>query len=259
MTADVYKLGQDKVLKLYRGACSEEWVKLEAEIGRKLYEAGVFSPEVFDIVEIDGRRGIIFQRIFGKTITSIIEKEPWLFFYFVEKMAELQFKIHKNCIDGIPSQKEKFTFAIALSSEILGDRVNKILNYVDSLPVGDNVCHGDFYLSNIIISKGRPMVIDWTSAYRGDPSGDVARTYLIINSPAVLPGIPEIAAVMSKFPKWLTYKIYLNEYLRVAKAKIKDIDAWVLPVAAAKLKDRIPGEEKWLMKIIDKRLERLEE
>lgn len=254
MTADVYKWGQDKVLKLYRKNCPDEWVKHEAEIGRKLHEAGISTPEVFEIVEIEGRKGVIFERIFGKTITDIIEKEPWLFYEYVRQMALFHYKIHQHSIDGIPSQKERFTQTITMSSAILGKRVNKILDYIDSLPDGDRICHGDFYISNIIISNGKPVIIDCTSAYRGNPSGDVARTCMIINSPAVFPGIPQIAAAMAAFPKWLTYKIYLNEYLKISKAKIEDIDAWILPVAAAKLKDRIPGEEKWLMKIIDKRL-----
>lgn len=254
MTADVYKWGQDKVLKLYRGNCSDEWIRHEADIGRKLYDAGVSSPEVYDIVEIEGRKGIVFQRIFGKTVTGIISKEPWLFFHYVEKMAIYQYNIHKHYTDGIPSQKERFTHTITLSSAVLGDRVEKILNYIDSLPMKGNVCHGDFYLSNIIISNGKPVIIDWTSAYRGDPSGDIARTCLIINSPAVLPGMPKIMAAAAKFPKWVVYKAYLNEYLRVSKAEFEDINAWILPVAAARLKDRIPGEEKWLMSIIDKRL-----
>jgi hypothetical protein len=63
---------------------------------------------------------------------------------------------------------------------------------------------------------------------------------------------------MATYPRRMTYWSYLNEYMRVAKVKFEDIDAWMLPVAAAKLKDKVPGEEKWLMKIIDTRLEQLE-
>ncbi len=258
MTAEVYRWGQDKVLKLYLKNFPEELIKHEAEIGQKIHEAGVSSPAVFDIVEVEGRKGIIFQRIFGKTVTSMIAREPWLFYSFVKKMAEFHYKIHKHSTDGIPSQKEKFAQAITLSSKILGDRMKKILDYIDGLPEGDSICHGDFYLSNIIVSNGKFAAIDWTGGYRGDPSGDVARTCLIIDSPAELPGIPDFVVALSSFPKWLTYRTYLDEYQRVSKMKFENIDAWMLPVAAAKLKDRIPGEEKWLMKIIDKRLGQFE-
>lgn len=258
MTAEVYKWGQDKVLKLFLDNYNEEWVKCEAEIGKKIHEAGVPSPAVFDIVEIDGRKGILFQRISGKTVVSSLETEPWLFCSFVQRMAEFQYKIHRYSTDGIPSQKERFAYAIMHSSEILGDKVKKILDYVNRLPEGDSICHGDFYLSNIMVSHNQLVAIDWSSSYRGDPSGDVARTCLTINSPALPPGIPDIFASMSTYPKWLTYQTYLNEYLRVSKVKFESIDAWILPVAVVKLHDRIPGEEKWLMKMISDRLKRLE-
>lgn len=254
MTAEVYKWGNDKVLKLFWSNCSEEWVRYEAEIGRKVHEAGVSSPAVYDLVEIDGRKGIVFERVFGKTFTGMIFKQPWMFGSCVWKMARFHNDIHKHHTDGIPTQKEKFTRTISLSSEILGGKLEQILDYVDGLPDGDNICHGDMYLSNIIDSGGRLVAIDWSSGYAGDPAGDVARTCLIINSPAVLPGTPGILGAMSKFPKAMTSSAYLNEYLRVSKVRFEDIDAWVLPVAAAKLKDRIPGEEKWLMNIINKRL-----
>jgi uncharacterized protein (TIGR02172 family) len=257
MTADVYKWGPDKVLKLYKDKYNEEWIKREAEITKRVHEAGVPSPSVFDMIEIEGRKGVIFERVSGNTMTSSLLTEPWNFFNYLIQTARLQYKIHNCSTDGIPSQKEKFELAIGLSSEILGDKVKKILDYVDSLPDGDSICHGDLYLSNIIISRHGPVVIDWTSGYRGDPCGDIARTCLIMNSHAVLPGTPDILAEVSRYPKWLSYQTYVNEYVKIAKIKFESIDAWMLPVAAVKLKDKIPGEKKWLLKIINNRLEQL--
>lgn len=257
MTADVFVWGQDKVLKLYKEGYHEEWMKLEAVIGREIHEAGVPSPAVFDMVEIDGRKGIIFQRIFGKSMLAILVKEPWRFHSFVQQLAGFQHKIHQHSIEGLPSQKEKFSQAITLSTEILGDKAKKIIDFLDTLPEGDSICHGDLYLGNIIVSNDKLVAIDWSGAYRGDPSGDVARTCLIINSPAVPPGIPDIVGTMSAFPKWIACRLYLNEYIRASKAKLENLDAWMLPVAAARLRARIPGEEKWLMGIINKRLKQL--
>jgi uncharacterized protein (TIGR02172 family) len=254
MTADVYKWGQDKVIKLFKEGYREEWIKREAAIGRKIHEAGVPSPAVFDMVEIDGRRGIILQRIFGKSMLALLVKEPWRFLSLVQQLAGFQQKIHEFSTEGLPSQKERFSQVIALSSGILGDKAKKIIEFVDTLPEGDSICHGDLYLGNIMVSNDKLVAIDWSSAYRGDPSGDVARTCLLINTPAVPPGIPDIVGTMSTFPKWMTCRLYLNEYIRASKDKLENLDAWMLLVAAARLKSRIPGEEKWLMEIIDKQL-----
>jgi len=256
MTADVYEWGQGKVLKLYKEGYCEEWIKWECAIGRKVHEAGVPSPAVFDRVEIDGRKGIVLQRIFGKTMQAILEKEPWRLHSFVQQLAGFQYEIHKCSNEGLPSQKETLSQAIALSSGLLGDKAKKIIDFVDTLPEGDSICHGDLYLGNIMVSNDKLVAIDWSGAYRGDPSGDVARTCLIINSPAVPPGISDIVGIMSAFPKWMTCQIYLNEYIRASKAKLENLDAWMLPAAAARLTDRIQGEEKWLMEIIDEGLKK---
>lgn len=258
MTAEVYKWGEDKVLKLFLEGFKEEYINLEASNGKKLHEAGVPSPEVFDIVEIDGRKGIIFERILGNTMTDAFIKEPWKFINFIKQMSRFHSEIHKFSASDIPTQKERLEKTIRRSSEILGDRLDKILNYVDSLPGGNTICHGDFYLSNIMISGKKLVAIDWMSGYRGDPASDIARTYMMINTHATIPGTPHFMTSMADFPKSMTYKIYLNEYLKNSNIDTKRIDAWMLPVAASRLKDWVPGEKKWLMGIIDKRLKQLE-
>lgn len=255
MTAEVYAWGQDKVLKLYLENYREEWIRREADIGQRIHDAGVPSPAVYDMVEVDGRKGVIFQRIYGKTVVGLLASRPYLFCDYVFQMAGFHYKIHQYSADGIPSQKERLSSLIRLSSDLLGSyKVKRILNYLDRLPEGNSICHGDFYLSNIIISDNQFVAIDWSGGCIGNPLGDVVKTCMIINSPAMLPGTPGFLAEMSRYPKWLTYQIYINEYMRLARAKFSDLDAWVLPVAAARLKERIPGEERWLMKMINKRL-----
>ncbi|ODA40012.1 aminoglycoside phosphotransferase family protein [Desulfosporosinus sp. BG] len=257
MTADVYIWGQDKVLKLYKEGYGEEWIMREAAIGRKIHEAEVPSPAVFDMIEIGGCKGIILQRIFGKSMWAMLVKEPWRFYSFVQQLAGFQHKIHKFSHEGLPSQKEKFSQAIILSSGILGDKAKKIIDFVDKLPEGDSICHGDLHLGNIIVSNDKLVALDWSGAYSGDPLGDVARTCLLINTPAIPPGIPDIVGTVSAFSKWMTCWLYLIEYIGASKANLENLDAWMLPVAAARLRARIPGEEKWLMGIINKRLEQL--
>jgi len=257
MTAEVYEWGQDKVVKLYFDRISDAWIQSEAEIGHAIYKEGLPAPEVFDTVISNGRRGIVFEKIDGRSMMRILETEPWNMASFLLQLSQLQYSIHQHKVDILPSQKEKFGKAIHRSSEILGDRESEILDYIGSLPDGTCVCHGDLHVNNIIMTGKGPVVIDWANAYKGNPLGDVARSNTMISTPVLSTGIPSVMSLVTQYTKTLTSWTYLNAYMSISKAKYEDIDAWMLPAAAVRLRDKMPGQEKWLLGIIDDRLLKL--
>ena len=257
MTAEVYEWGQDKVLKLYFDWYPEDWVKYEAQIGSLVHTAGVSSPAVYEMQEVDGRKGIIFQRITGRTLFELIESKPWKLVYFAREMARLHAKMHSCIADKLPSQKERIISAVKESSDLFGDNEKTIIDYLDSLPDGKSICHGDFHPDNIIANGKELVIIDWTNAYIGNPFGDVARTCLMIRSPFLPPEAFKLMVTLSRVIKRLIYSAYLKEYTKLTKSTFKSIDEWILPIAAARFREKIPGEEKWLINIINKHLEHL--
>lgn len=258
VTAEVFEWGQDKIIKLFFDKYSyDDRVNHEASVGRIVYESGVISPAVYDIVEVDGRKGIIYERIQGKPILEHLITMPWNSYHYLQKTVELQRNIHNFSAKELPTQKERFTYTIGLSSGILGNRAKTIIDYMEGLPDGESICHGDFYVNNILVSGNKLVPIDWAGTYQGNPLGDVARTGMIICSPAVPNGIPDFVTTLSNYPKKLFFWLYIHEYMKLSKVRFADIDSWILPVAAAKLKDNIPGEEKWLLNMINKRFEQL--
>ncbi|MDP4094625.1 MAG: aminoglycoside phosphotransferase family protein [Bacillota bacterium] len=257
MTAEVYEWERDRVLKLYFERFSDEWIAHEAKVGSILNDAGAPSPKTFGLTEVDGRKGLIIERIYGKSIMKHLETEPWKLFYYAKKIAALQYQIHGCTAEGLPSQEERFLTTMKRASRILGDRIPRIMEYIQRLPNPKSICHGDLHFKNIMDTDGKLVAIDWNSAYLGDPLSDVARTCIIMKSPSIPDGISEIMSIPIMYTKWLTYSTFVSEYMKIAKVKIEDIEAWMLPAAASRLKDKIPGETKWLMDMIDKRLDKL--
>lgn len=257
MTAEVYEWGKGKVLKLYYEKFSKEWIKREAEIGKAVYMAGIPSPEVFETIDVGKRKGIIFERILGKTILKHLEEEPWKAYYLTQLSAELQVKIHKYSSKNLPLQKDSLAAKIKPASQISDSKKNFIIEYLKSLPDGNSVCHGDFHYNNIIVSDKGLIPVDWTNACLGNPLGDVARTWLLLNSPSRFTELFNIMSTSYQFTKWLPYWQYLNEYMRLTNASFESIDKWILPTAAAKFFDKVPGEEKWLIDIINSRLQHI--
>lgn len=251
MTAEVYEWEQDKIIKLYFKWFKEQWIKHEEEVAEAVNTAGISSPAVYGIVDEEGQKGIIYQRINGSSMLRLIEIKPWKVIKYAREMAHIHSEIHKIHIDTLPNQKEKFEAQIIESSDILGDKTEGIINYLKNLPEDTCVCHGDFHPDNILISSEKPVVIDWINAHSGNPLGDVARTCLIIRTPYMPKGMPNLLIKISKIIKRLLCSAFLREYAKISKIHVKDVDDWVLPVAAARLRDKVPGEEKWLLNIID--------
>ncbi|MCC5910977.1 MAG: phosphotransferase [Clostridiaceae bacterium] len=257
MTAEVYEWEQNKVLKLYFNWVSSESIIHEAEVGNVLWQVGLPSPAVYDIVDVEGRKGIIFQRIYGKALLKLMGTKPWRLSNFARRMANLHFIIHSCSIDKLQSQDNRFIDNITCESNTLEGKEKRILNYFKSLPRGLSVCHGDFHPDNILVNEDDMIVIDWTNAYQGNHLSDVARTCIMITTPFMPTGTPKAILWFSKILKSFFCEAYLCEYIQLSKVKREDIEAWMLPVAAARLREKIPGEEKWLLGIINKELNRL--
>ncbi len=64
-TAEIYSWGDGHILKLYRDWWPSHWVEYEARIGRAVHAAGIPSPGAQEIIEVNGRRGLIYERFDG--------------------------------------------------------------------------------------------------------------------------------------------------------------------------------------------------
>lgn len=257
ITAEVYNYNKDKVLKLFYNSINKDFIKFEVEISKAIYKLGIPSPKVYDLLEKDDRQGIIFQYIEGKTMLKIMENKIWEMIPLIKKMVKLQFNIHKYTMNELPSVEEKFMKAIQNQANILGDREKIILDYFEKMPKEYKLCHGDFHPDNIIVRGNEMIAIDWTNAYIGNPLSDIARTCILCTTPFMPYGTPRIIILFAKIFKRVFYQIYIKEVTKSGKVRLKDINDWILPMAAARLNEKIPGEEKWLIKIIDTRLKLL--
>lgn len=255
MTAEVYEWGTSQVLKLYYDWFQPERIRAEADIGRAVKKAGVSAPVVFDMVEDGNRVGLVYERVFGRTMLREMQSSPLKIMQYARELARLHSDIHRCRSTELPRQKDRLEQAIRSSSELLKENTEIICKRLHALPEGAWVCHGDFHPDNIIMAGSGKVAIDWTNAASGDPMCDAARTCLILRSPFIPPGTPKIMILPINLTKKLLHSMYLKEYCKLAEAEPSDIEAWMLPLAAARLRENVPGERKWLLELIRKRLQ----
>lgn len=247
-TAEIYAWDDQQILKLYRNWCPPDWVDYEARIAHAVYEAGIPSPGVGEIVETDNRRGLLYERLEGISMLEDMNARPWMLVKYARLLAELQVKIHQKSITGLPSYKDRLRYDIDNTSHLTDELRNKSVMTLNLLPDGENVCHGDYHPGNIILTRNGPVVIDWMTACSGRPWADVARTGLLLSIGANAAGKQVSPFIRTAIR--LYHYIYLQRY-RVLNAKgAEESEHWMPVIAAARLNENILPEREALLQMI---------
>lgn len=247
-TAEIYAWEDHQILKLFRDWCPPGWTDYEALVASTVYEAGIPSPRPGGIVEVNGRRGLLYERLEGISMLEDMNARPWRLFKHARALAQLQSDIHRKAIVELPSYKDKLRNSIRYAPHIADPVREKVLTLLDLLPEGKNVCHGDFHPGNVILTREGPIVIDWMTACSGNPWADVARTHLLLTIGAKAAG-----KQLHPFVR-LAIQFYDHTYLRCYRALhapgTEEWKAWIPVIAAGRLKENIAAEREALLRIV---------
>lgn len=244
-TADVFAWHDGYVLKLFHAGFDQESIEREAQISRAVYAAGLPVPAVVEKVCVDGRTGLVYQRLAGPLMWDLVERSPWRILEFARRLGELHAQVHSVQVDAeLPSQRERLESKIRYGSALTPEFQEKALTALAAMPQGAQLAHGDLHPANILMTAGADFVIDWIDATRGNPLADVARTSIILvgdTSGALVPN-PII-----KFLARIFHRTYLQTYLRHNPLDRTEYQRWIPIVAAARLSENIPEIKKWLL------------
>lgn len=249
-TAELYDWQPGQVLKLFFAWCPGDWIDREVAINRHLASSNLPIPRLLDVVEIDGRRGLIFERANGPTILRVITTKPWLLFNMAQLLAELHAAIHRLQITDLVPVRASLKALIERVDRLTDVQKAVILSRLGRLPDGDGLCHFDFHPDQAIITSRGPVIIDWMTAQRGDPAADVARTSLILGIGRV-PYHSTLQSASLRLAQGLFRRRYLQRYLALnPQVSMAHIQAWTLPIAAARLREGIENEARPLLELI---------
>jgi uncharacterized protein (TIGR02172 family) len=245
-TAEIYKLDNNKILKLFRNGLHKSVVEKEYQNGLTIQKILNCVPKVYEIVEINGRHGIVYEEIKGTDLLKIMLTSIWKINDYARKLAHYHLDIQKPVSDSLHSVKEKLEDDLN-SVTVLSEEYKEIIQkYLKQLPDGNVLCHFDFHPGNIMISDNKAFFLDWMTACRGEACADVARTCIMLKYGEVAHAPWIMRKLISVFQHHI-YKIYINEYLMISKRSIEEINRWELPVAAARLREWISENEKQVL------------
>ena len=235
-TAEVFAMSAHRVLKLDR----PDWNGIsdfEANIARAAYSAGLPVPEVFENVVVDGRHGVVLERIHGTALSQVLERDAKVnecAEHFVQLHEELQSCELPGLADLVPRLHDEIGRS-GLAAEIqlnLQDRLSVLADGAVS-----RLCHFDLHPDNVIVTNDRWVVIDWLTAANGPPVADLART-LLLRADSASPVIASFTDSVRRYSE---------------DRRGFDIDAlrsWTPIIAAARLAEGFGGAyATWLTKI----------
>ncbi len=249
-TAEVYAWRENRILKLFYDWVPAEWAQHECDIGRLIAGTTLPTPRMVDSREVGGRQGIIYERVNGPSMLKLISSRPWLVLRMARQFAELHTLIHRQAGKGLIPLRPSLKMSIE-QAELPADLRARALGILEKLADYDRLCHFDFHPDQVLMTANGPVIIDWMTALQGDPLADVARTSVLFLVGQVPYGGGAMRALVNLY-RGFFYRAYLGRYLELNRGRTRDeIQRWMIPIAAARLQEAIPGEREALIKLIE--------
>ncbi|MGE6667770.1 aminoglycoside phosphotransferase family protein [Paenibacillus xylanexedens] len=272
----VHRLGN----KIGEGGCAEvfEWedgskivklakpntitAALEAELHhcRIASACGLPVPKPYDLVTVEGRSGIVFERIDGETIMKrFVDRaaeqsriqaplDVGIDFVNARITAQLFHQIHSHAVANMPSQRENIKHNIVEAQYLSEAEKAAVIAQLDQLPMKQQLCHGDPNPGNILLRDHDAVIIDWNNASTGNPEADLAEYIIMIRYAILPPHLPHEATVVLNATREYSIGVFMEEYEKLSGIGYADIEPWIAPVAARKLiADAISDVEKTML------------
>jgi Ser/Thr protein kinase RdoA (MazF antagonist) len=230
-TAEIRALDDGRVCKLYDDPDAVESARFEARATRTAHRAGLPVPSVDGVVTIDGRPGVVLERVDGGTLLADLRARPWTLPTGARTLADLHAGIHGRRAPDLPPLRERLERRIERAPDVSAAVSERALAALESLPDDDRLLHGDFHPGNVLLGDRGPVVIDWLDASAGPPAADVARTVLLLRFADGGPHVRLLGRGLGRF--------YLWAYRRERPLETSLVRRWELPVAVARLTEDV--------------------
>jgi thiamine kinase-like enzyme len=252
-----------KIIKLAKTNTDHEAMRREYNNNRIAWDNGLSVAQPFELLDIEGRPGIVFERIYGETLLERFMKQILKHLTAEDDSKEMDHEdndilitarilneIHSISILNMPSQREKMKHSIRRGDYLTFAEKEAIIDILENLPTKRQLCHGDPNPGNILIRDGKAVIIDWMDASVGNPEADLAE-YIIMIRYAILPSdLPSKALDYFNSIRESIIQVFINEYMKLSGITYNQIEQWITPIAARKLSaDAVSEGEKDLLVI----------
>ena len=190
------------LLKVNTVDTSEDTIREEFYTQKAVFDAGVPTPQMFEIVQVGEFYGIKCQNIENKkSFSRLCADDPSSIDARAIQMAQLLKEYHAKTIEEsqwIPSMKERMLEAAQTTELVGGKTKERLIEFVKSLPESNHLLHGDLQMGNLIMANDKCYWIDLGRAARGIPQFDLGHFFLFCNIFGKKGRVQEIAHMSDK-------------------------------------------------------------
>lgn len=179
----IYRYDEETVLKVYRPETPMEELEKERERSQIAFVNGIPTAISYDIVRVGDGYGLLYELVPSGSLGSCINRDPEHAEDYAVKFAEVLKQVHEldTGAMALPDVTEGYRRAAKNMSRYLTEEEYGIaLRWIDAMPKGKTVLHGDFHPKNIMVQNGEPLLIDMGDICCGHPIYDVAVAYFVI-------------------------------------------------------------------------------
>jgi aminoglycoside phosphotransferase (APT) family kinase protein len=249
--AEMFAWEDGRVLRLYRSGVTVQQVEGSVRTLQSAREAGVRVPAVYGLETVDGRPGVVMERLEGMDLLTALGRQPWRLFSIGAVCGRVHAALNATpAPPGLESTHDRLARFILRPEHVPPQFAELAITRLRELPRGDRLSHGDYHPGNVMMQDGEPVVIDWSNATSGPPEADFARTTMLLAMGEPPPGTPTLVRLLSSGGRRLFGALYAREYRRHIRVDEDLVKAWRLPIAVARLTDGIEEEREKLHRVI---------
>ena len=254
---EVFRLDDETIIKLYYPRVKKEEIEQEKALAKKAFVMGVPTAISYDIVEADGRTGVVYELIKSKTIGELIRGDEGHLEEYVDMYAAVCRQIHGIEAEPgqLPSFKDINRSDIPNVTGITEEERAYLHRFLDLIPDRMNCLHGDLNINNIMVQNGECCLIDMGEFSTGTPMFDLSRILFSMEFAGAAKGEFNSFYKLPLFDLSRILHLFLEKYFGCSLAEAEKIHpdtAWLYPLAwfrccTSLLKGDRWGEEKRAM------------
>lgn len=247
-SAELYDLGDGRVLKLYFPEFPESDVDLEYSNTRIAFALGCTPMECYAKAECEGRFGVILKKVGGISMTKMPEKNPLILFKAGRLIAEQHTKVQSRHSDDLPDLREKAAANLDTPQLAFLDdaRREKLRAYILALPAGNSILHYDFHTENILMDGKECIVIDWMTAVKGVPEAEVAMMDFLHHHAELFPGSSKAQLAFYTAVRTFIYNSFLKNYIKLTGMRPDAPKPWYVVALVMRRAWDIASEKEYL-------------